>query len=234
MGFEARVRRVTPRTAIDFSMRIPRCYCGVSLTHAHDNFEGARLSALIEWLASHSERCRLVIGDDLHRWNVMIWDGLLGVEALRTARNRGEEFLKTVTPLLSRYSDRQFEVVYWRELANRPVFSSLKREISHAISLDVNLADCLRTSAHCFIDRQLRRGHHLQTSFERAVEYSQQYIVEEVAVFGLLGAEGWQVDVYPGQELPLLTRMTKCKSPAIPKTLLKRVNVELKLHPTSS
>jgi len=227
MKFQAHVKRVTPRLAINFDEPMPKCYCGVSLAQANANFEGQRLKALIAWLACHSKQCRIVIGDDLHRWNIMIWDGCSAARSRKLAQRKGKLFVGQLRPLLTRYPLEKFQVVYWREMTEQPEFAAWLREVNKMILDDASLADCLQLSARSFVMRQIQRGRRLRTSFEEAMALSMQYIIEEIAVFGRLSEDGWCVDVYPGQELPLLAEIAKNQCPTIPKPLRDRINVEL-------
>ena len=227
MEFQAKIKRIIPHNALDMHIPIPKCYCGISLSN--ENFKGSRLKSVIKWLASHGEQCCLVVGDDLQRWNIMIWNGVPYEEARNIAKTEGEVFLEHLKPLLESYSSKQFQVTRWQELTKQTNFECWQKKVNAMLSTETDLAESLETSAKNFLVRQINRGVQMQIPPEKALTYSMNYIIEEIAVFGQLSQEGWCVDVYPGQELPILKKIATSQYENIPKPLRERISIELKI-----
>ena len=227
MNFVASIKSVLPE---DYKLPapIPRAYVGVSI--GQKNFRGRRLSAIVAWLDRHTERCRLLIGDELHRHTVAIWNSCSEEEALALSRRAGDAVEQEIQDLLSADPARKFELCRWRSMTSHAMYENLHERVARLVVDDAQFAQSLRQCARQYIDRGCARGQQPVLAFDHAVEVSAAYLTEELAVFAVLNSIGWNVEIYPGPELPVLAEVSHGVHPNVNPLFPKRANIELHLR----
>lgn len=223
--------RVTVRRVISFSGRrhvtpFARAYCGISL--GNRAFTGGRLSALLEWLAAHVVQCRLVVGDDLHRLNLMM-NGYSEAAALRESRRLGSEVIGQLSSLMRRLTPGQFVVDRWAAITGSSQFADWSRKVEDLAAENPKFSEGIIASAENFVRRRLNTQP-LALPRQDVVALAVRYLLEEISGFAQMSSEGWNIDIYPGPELPILADLIKGKYSAVPKSLLERTNVELRIR----
>ena len=76
-------------------------------------------------------------------------------------------------------------------------------------------------------DELQEQGVIFAVSQSQAIELSVKYLLEEMAVFDILVAQNWQVEIYPGTQLPILKEIAKGDFENVPKHLQKRIFIGL-------
>lgn len=228
MTYRVNVHRIIGASGDLPQGKFPQCYCGISL--GSPAFVGDRLAAVLQWLADHAERCRLVIGDDLHRLNLMMRFGLEEEEASRHARLQGDEFRARLYPLVNRYPEGRFLLTRWSDITADPQFPFWLDQVARFVEENPDCGRAVAHSANEYVKQQLDRGRTFARPLEEVRALSVQYLTEEIAGFTLLSSDGWNVDVYPGPELPILIEVARGKYAGVPDPLLHRTNVELVLE----
>jgi len=232
MRYKAQISCVTPFTAYNKIVSIPQCYMGISL--GQPNFIGERLKAVLDWISKHSERCLLVVGDDLQRINVMIDRRVNEKEALSIARRLGDTEIDILSRMLLDYDDGKFIIARWKELMERDQFTVYQNQLRKLCKNDADFNGSIIKSAKSFVKRRLQRGEISSTDEHVAVRLSTAYLLEEITVFCLLASEGWNVEIYPGPELPVLEEIAKGLHSGVPSPLKERVNIALKVTEVSN
>lgn len=219
--------RTTPKVSEEEFFSYKRCYLGISL----DNpiFQGRTLEALLLWAVGNFDRCLVVVGDYLCRFNSLIFNGLKNEAAPEAAKAAGDSFVRQLNELFKELPKDKINLTRWG-----PCLGSVEYKKSRAVLDDLFVSDSdfrasVEKDASSFVTRQTRRNQKLAVSMEDAIELSCQYLLEEIAVFSALSEQGWKVELYPGPELHVLIDVAKGKYSRIPQGLKERINVELRI-----
>ncbi len=202
---------------------------GISL----DNplFRGRALEALLDWAVEHFNRCLVVVGDSLRRYNEQILHGLQGTQAIEAARAVGDVFLRDHHELFDRLDKSRVNVIRWDECLGWPEYRTAREAIESLYRTDADFRSAVQRDAFAFVKRMKKRASKPAVSDEQAIELSSQYLIEEIAVFSALSERLWSVELYPGPELEVLVRIARGAYADIPLGLRQRINVELRCSP---
>lgn len=121
------------------------------------------------------------------------------------------------------------QVIRCSAVMDRSDFGPALEEIRSFHESSEHFRESVTSDAMMFVDRQTRQGR-LAVSREHALDLAIHYLHEEIAVYLLLARDGWLVDVYIGNELPTLERITMGQIEHAPQVLTERVNVALRLR----
>jgi tRNA-dependent cyclodipeptide synthase len=230
--YDIQIKSVIPKSAREQLDHFPRCYLGVSLEQ--EAFEDDRLSGMLDWIASRADACRILIGGELHRINLMIWDGLSKEDALKKARKLGKEFEGRCRLLIHKYLEGLFSMAHWSGLTIHEKFPKYLNELQILARDNKDFSKTIEKTAEGYLMRQIQHGRILRCSHVEALQFSREYIFEEIAVFAVLASEGWSVDIYPGPELPILVEIAQGKYEKAPEPLMCRINIELAVRPVET
>ena len=83
-----------------------------------------------------------------------------------------------------------------------------------------------------FIESQKKRGKVIQVTYEKAVELSASYLLEELAIFNKMIADGLKIIAYPGVQLSILTAIAEGDFSEMSDYLKNGIYVQLKVLKT--
>lgn len=196
------------------------CLVSVSL---HDPLPSAGpVLAALRWAGDNFGEICLLVGDSLFGMTLAINSHWKGVDAHRVATAMGDEFINEVrrhspTPLLVKRSSAVMGTA--AGIASRIKFEDAYRNGGQ-------FTETLRADAREFCARQERKGQ-LFVAFEKAVELSCHYLIEELAIYEVLVEEGWALEAHIGPELPTLRHFLDGSFAGLSPALERRVYVEL-------
>jgi len=221
--------RTTPKVSEEELFSHQRCYMGISLDNP--GFQGKSLQALLLWAVGNFERCLVVVGDHLCRFNEQIFNTLNYDEAIEAARRRGDSFMNRTREFFEQIPAKRLVVTRWQPCLMNNEYEEAKVVIDELFASDETFRASVERDAFSFVERQTRRNQKPIVTTEEAIELSCRYILEEITVFAALSEQGWEVELYPGPELGVLVDIAKGRYVRVPKGLTKRINVELAIHP---
>lgn len=202
--------------------RIERCVLGVSLGGSNAlDFHGAKLEAIVRWIASRATRCCVLVGDSLGRISLEVREGLAPDAAEREARALGKRYAAETEAIFRRYttSDVSFELRYGTEYTGHESF----RRYLHDVHTLYERNDAFRALVHSFAGYyQARTARSLGSSDvalnERWQQLAHDYLLEEIALFSCLAEDGWPVLVYPGS-IDSIIEVAEGRFPSLPAPL---------------
>lgn len=221
-GYRALVSQVAPahlRASVD---QIERCVLGVSLGGSNAlEFHGAKLEAIVRWIASRATHCCVLVGDSLGRISLEVREGLAPEVAEREARALGKRYAAETEAIFRRYttSEVSFEIRYGTEYADHKSFRCYLHDVHTLYEQD----DAFRALVHSFGgDYQARTarsvGNHEVGLNERWQRLAHEYLLEEIALFACLAEDGWPVLVYPGS-IDSIIEVAEGRFPSLPAPL---------------
>ena len=204
-----------------------QCYLGISLENPA--FEGESLFALMQWATERFDRCLVIVGDYLCRYNQLIFSKCSQEEAAEAANKLGDLFLQKNAELFRRFPADKVRLTRWEQHLQTPQFASSLAVLNKLFASNPEFRGAIETDALGFIKRQKKHNRTFSSDTAYALKLSCQYLLEEIAVFSALSEQGWEVEVYPGPELEVLAQIENGIYMDIPDGLKKRINVELKI-----
>jgi tRNA-dependent cyclodipeptide synthase len=214
------VNRVAPaqiRSSLD---KLDGCMLGISLGGGNAAaFQGAKLEAIVRWIASRARRCSVLVGDSLGRISLQVREGMDPETAEREARALGQRYATETEALFRRYTSETvtFEFKFGTEYAKHPCFEPYLANVRALYEKDA----AFQQLVHDFGDMYLQRT---ATSIgearltERWQQLAREYLIEEIALLACLAADGWTTLVYPGS-IDSIIEIAEGRYPALPASL---------------
>ncbi|WP_437915019.1 tRNA-dependent cyclodipeptide synthase [Sorangium sp. So ce302] len=218
-GYRTIIQHVAParlRGAVD---TLDRCVLGVSLGGSNAaTFHGAKLEAIVRWIAARANHCCVLVGDSLGRISLEVREGMAPDVAEREARALGRRYVAETEAIFRRYTTDQitFEFRYGTEFADHPRFRPYLGDVRAVY--DENAA--FRETVHAFASEYLARtarsiGQGEAGPSERWKTIAREYLIEEVALLACFAADGWSALVYPGS-IDSIVEVAEGRFPALP------------------
>jgi tRNA-dependent cyclodipeptide synthase len=221
-GYRTQVTQVAPahlRSSVD---KIDRCVLGVSLGGSNAaSFQGAKLEAVVRWIAARANHCCILVGDSLGRISLQVREGMAAETAEREARALGQRYVAETAAIFQRYTTDQvtFEVRYGTAYANHPSFRPYLDSVRATYQDDASF----RVLVHAFGDEYLARtlrstGRDEASAGERYRQIAHEYLLEEIALLACFAEDGFPVLVYPGS-IDSIVEIAEGRFPALPAPL---------------
>lgn len=221
------IAKILPKVSRQELFARKRCYLGISLENPL--FEGDSLLAMLLWAAEKFDRCLVIVGDYLSRFNERILSGCDENKAGEFAIKQGDLFISKTRAIFEQLPAERVRLTRWREHLQSDRFRVAKKILDDIFISNEQFRAAVEYDALSFVKREQKHNLNLAAPMEEAIRLSSQYILEEVAVFSALSESGFTVELYPGPELRVLAEVARGEYPAVPSGLKNRVNVELKI-----
>jgi len=205
---------------------------GISLDNP--GFQGKNLQALLLWALGNFDKCLVVVGDHLCRFNEQIFNTFSHDEAAEAAWRRGDSFMNKTREFFQQIPAKRLVVRRWQRCLKSNEYKDAKVIIDELFASDSAFRASVERDAFSFVKRQKGRNQKPIVTTEEAIELSCRYLLEEITVFSALSVQGWEVELYPGRELGVLVDIAKGQYVRVPEGLAKRINVELAIHPSGA
>ncbi|MFC0693583.1 tRNA-dependent cyclodipeptide synthase [Paraburkholderia humisilvae] len=213
--YRAKIDFVSPPTRRDTFELERECFLGVSLENR--NFEPARFHSLLEWVSRRFTKCKILVGDGIHRLTLESRTRMPATEARDRALRLGREFMRENRDILALYrSITQFEFITCSEIQQTSEYSAHHQAISDYF-LDTPE---FRESVERFGLRYHRGDRNTLSEAEQnyRLNISSSYFIEEFSVFACLVNRGITVMVYPGS-FSTLAEIADNRFPGVSKAL---------------
>jgi len=189
------------------------CLLGISITN-QSMFNQQKVKCLVDWLKSNYESGIIIIGDYLNRHNEKIF--FTDIESCAI----GKEIESNLKKHLTIFDG--FKVKRWSYYYNT---KPIRDRINH-FSDNRRLVKKLLAESGNFLDKKNTIGNNnLKVTYKEALQYSSEYLIEEISVFDYLAEHGYSTHIYEGSHLPILLKMAKGRVKHI-NTSLKEVNFQ--------
>jgi tRNA-dependent cyclodipeptide synthase len=219
-GYRTLVHRVAPaqiRSSLD---RLGPCMLGVSLGGGNAAaFHGAKLEALVRWIASRTERCSVLVGDSLGRISLQVREGMDPETAQREARALGQRYAAETEALFRRYASERltFEFKFGTEYAKHPCFAPFLDNVRALYESDEPFRQLVHDFGDKYLERTARSIGEARLN-ERWQQLAREYLIEEIALLACLAVDGWTTLVYPGS-IDSIIEIAEGRYPALPAPL---------------
>lgn len=202
-------------------------YLGMSLNNKIFSNENSLLS-LLEYLTSRTNKFSILVGDYLNRYNEQIFSGVTEAEAIEISLKKGEA-LKSLFEDLVRKKKLKIEIKFISSLHFKS-HASFQKKFERFIGLYHSSLEFQGLIEHT-IDVYLKRQTTIRVDLKEARTMCFQYLLEELVIFELLAEEGFKVNVYPGNQLPIVKAICSGQLKKISRSLEQIQAVEVKFRP---
>lgn len=215
-------KKVTPFGAATRITQLDRCIYTISV--GPQPIDIPKVLTGLQWTTTTFRQTAILVGDSLCRITLQIQMGY-GEKASEIV---GRQIGDTILQSLAARANNLPKVYRCSEIIQRQEFTNVVSNIRRLYTLDREFRSSLNADAEVFVERQERKGR-LGCSRHRAVALSREYLLEEIAIYNVMGDCGWLVEAYLGNELPTLSRIMDGEFPNAPNTLQQRVNIALSI-----
>lgn len=212
-----------PPGNIDWRSRV---YISMSMNNTVFHNEGMLLAALNE-IRSHTSEITIIVGDYLHRYNERIFSGCSEQEAIQKSLERGKKLIDIFKKVAVRIEGLEWKLLFTYDFTTDPSFLG---KFKYYELLCVRNRHFHRLTEYT-IDVFLRRQSDIRVNYKKARELCCFYLIEELVIFELLAERGFVVNIYPGNQLPIIKAIVSGDLENVSEPLEKIQAVEIKFRP---
>lgn len=223
--YKAKVSFVSPLSNRNEFEKHENCFLGVSLENSQ--FTRSKIMASLEWIGKRFSSCFVLIGDSIHRITLEATKGLNPVEAYDKALFLGHEFLYREKSIFRRFEGScNFNFIFCSEVQNYPDYSEYYISLKNLFDQD----ESFQTSVKSFSKNYQRKKKSQldKEQWEYQIDKSNEYFLEEFAIFACLVKRNVPVMIYPGS-FSTLTEIADGQHPKILQELKELTVVSLQL-----
>lgn len=161
--------------------------------------EGEKLAATLEWCRHRFDHVIICVNDTLQRFNHE-FDGMSAREAYFKALGDGTGWIERNRAAIERLPS--VEIHRWEDWKTWPDFAMSMLRTQELMRTNSEFRDAIRENIAAFWERRKPdAGLAGQYRFAEFARLSEQYLLEETAVFAIMFRKQRAVDVYPGSVL---------------------------------
>ena len=183
--------------------------------------EGEKLRAVVDWINRNPaiRDVQVSVNDLLQRHN-HIAAGMDKQRASAVAALEGTAWIERNEAILADlHAPHSF--TRWDDWLARPEFEPTREAIVGFAKTDAGFSAALEADAHALSERKRKRGEDT-AGFDRLVEHSRAYVIEELAVFAIQAKSTPAAEVYPGSNLASSQYLVGKKLPELIAPLAER------------
>lgn len=182
---------------------------------------------MLKKIKEHTDHFSLLIGDYLHRYNEQIFLGYTEEEAIKVSIEKGQ----ILTNLFKETADQlpiKYHLIYSGDFISRPSFVNKLEKLNQLYISNTHFHELVNHTVNIF----LRRQSDIKIPIQKAKELCRSYLFEELIIFEILAEEGLKVNIYPGNQLPLIKELVAGKLSDVSDILEKIQAIEIKFRPS--
>ncbi|MDC9607173.1 tRNA-dependent cyclodipeptide synthase [Xenorhabdus griffiniae] len=171
------------------------CFLGVSLENK--NFNSERFISMIEWVNRRFSKCKILIGDSIHRITLETIYGYQPDEAFSKAIIIGKEFInKAETQLMDVNYRTEFSFITCSEIQSTKLYKNYNIKLVDFFSSSKNFKESIESFGKKYHKNKWDGLSEYEKKYR--LNKSSQYFLEEFSIFACLVKNGSKVMVYPG------------------------------------
>lgn len=204
------------------------CYLGISLANPYlDNTK--KLSSILNWINANYESCNILIGDYLYRINEYIFWGKSEHDAIEKSLFIGQILHDHIVKNLPATFARKFSITHWIDILKKfPEYEDEQSKLRHYFNNNACFKESIESVSTLFVKKQIANRFVYATEKE-AILKSNEYLLEEMAVFAIYAKNGYNIHLYPGEILKTLKEITDGKYPDLTTPLSNVKYIQFKI-----
>lgn len=188
--------------------------------------DGNAVSEIFGWIFERTDSCDAIIGDYLHRHNIMI-DGAEENTAIACSNKIGHSIIQILESKMKEFPGKILNIRPAKEFYDKEeIFAKKLNYFSGLYANNFSFRDEIKFLIHQFLDRQS----HIECSPQQ-LDHCKKYILEELVIFEMLSEEKFYINIYPGKQLRIFKKIVTGHLQQISHELEKVSLVELRVKP---
>lgn len=182
--------------------------CRLQISVGQPNHEGAKFKSTVQWVDDRFSKVIVCVNDILQKYTISFEKGVDLDLAEKLSKSYGDAWLKRNADII-----QSAEISRWSEWLKHPLFYERRMLFSTLYKNNRLFRGAIDDNIDVFWSRRSRQNSNLyhHSRYEQFVELSSQYLIEEMAVFSLMGQKLEAVDIYPGAILIPLKVAQQCE-----------------------
>lgn len=223
--YKAEIASVSPDSSRSTFEQLETCFLGVSLENS--NFTTPKLTSMVKWISRRFARCTVLIGDSIHRITLESTQGLPPDRARERALELGRRFVEAEERVFDEYREStDFTVLTCDEVQAGERYAEFHSKLRAFFDEDEAFRSSVESFGHAY---HRKRSYDISdVEWEKRIRMSNDYFLEEFAIFACLKEQGLPVMVYPGS-FSTLSEIAKGEHQGAPEELHDLVVVSLHL-----
>jgi len=187
------------------------------------------LQEYVPWAVSRCSKTKIVIGDFLERHNIMAFESVTEIEAVRIAKRRGDKILSIIESILSKVENTNSVTIF---SCRKDIETSDCRNIAN------NLHTFAETNTRFKKDLEEQTGqmlngtqrisrHRLDEISTHAIDQLHEYMIEELALYIHLYNQGFTTEIYPGRDMKILRKIAAAQYKGFPYDFSERTHISV-------
>ncbi|MBA0053643.1 tRNA-dependent cyclodipeptide synthase [Streptomyces sp. AJS327] len=223
--YKAEIASVSPDSSRNTFEQYETCFLGVSLENS--NFTTPKLTSMVKWISRRFGRCTVLIGDSIHRLTLESTQELPPDRARERALELGRHFLETEEKVFHEYREStDFTFLTCAKVQEGERYAEFHSKLRAFFEEDEAFRSSVESFGHAY--HRKRADGISGAEWEKRIRMSNEYFLEEFAIFACLKEQGLPVMVYPGS-FSTLSEIAKGEHPGAPEELRDLVVVSLHL-----
>ncbi|MGK7908532.1 MAG: tRNA-dependent cyclodipeptide synthase [Synechococcus sp.] len=202
-------------------------YCILGISLENPSFSSEKLLAMTDWIATHFQKCYVLIGDSLHRITLQLDQKLSDKQALDRAILMGKEYINIHMNIFRHYENNcHFEFIYCSKIQQKKEYREYYKQIKDLFDKNREFKNSVNSFSREFVRRRIplnKESHSLDKilansnrSFSKGsfngqihfkdkgkfsesyIELCDEYLLEELAIFSCLYKDRVCPMFYPG------------------------------------
>lgn len=187
----------------------------------------AKLRAILDWLNPRTRKITIIDGTWVHRWDLIVFDGLQPIEAERRALREMHRLHRRILDVAAELNiAERIDLLRWPEAHAMPLLAKTRIELHAATDRSETLSQALWSVVAAYLAGVREKD---ITSLNDANRRQLlNYVVEEIAAFIYLTLYVTPLEVYAGDDLPVMRRIAAGEfSNDLPLDLSRRSHLSL-------
>jgi tRNA-dependent cyclodipeptide synthase len=193
--YKAKTSFVSPVSKRDNFEKTATPFFGISLENG--NFVRAKLLASLEWISNRFSKCTVLIGDGIHRITLQVNYGLDEESSIQRALKLGKSFYYNEKHVFERFKSRcEFDFLFCSDIQKSDDYKVYHDYLISLFNNDSGFRSSVRSFGEEYHSK--RSTPFTPEEWEKVVNSSCAYFLEEFAIFACLFKNGFSTMVYPG------------------------------------
>ena len=202
-------------------------YLGMSMNNRIFHSQPS-LSELLNFIKEHTDDFSVLVGDYLHRYNLQIFEGLNEADSINLVSEQSKALVDLFRETVKQNGNAlQYHFLFTKDLKDHIFFNEKMKRFQSLHKTSKHFESLTEYTINIF----LRRQNNIKVPMEKARELCRSYLFEELVIFEMLAENGYKVNIYPGNQLPIIKAIVSGQLKNISKPLESIQAVEIKFRP---
>ena len=182
---------------------IESAFIPVSMNNGHFRNKNS-IREMLDWVEERTSNVTFLIGDFLHRNNLIFLENLEESEAISKSLEMGNERINLIKEVSHAY-DLKITFIRTEIFYRKNGFDIKMSELTSKLRSNQCFNSLIDKATSAFLNRQ---ENNIQ-SINDARSLCRKYLLEEIIIFESIALQGYKTSVYPGKQLEIMKEIVR-------------------------